>query len=83
MRVCVCVCVAQAWLYDACRPHDSVGLNSHGGWNRRIIYNNMFMANVSWWLTEEVRYNWHKHKTAVLVGSLLWDSVQRMRDRRA
>lgn len=43
------------WLYDSCRPRSSVGLNSHGGWNRRILYNNMFMTNITWWLTSEVQ----------------------------
>ncbi len=46
----------QRWLYDSCTPRRSSGLTSWGGWNRRVIYNNMFMADVRWWLSDEVRH---------------------------
>ncbi|KAL6752116.1 nucleotide-diphospho-sugar transferase [Haematococcus lacustris] len=43
------------WLYASCRPRSAAGLHSRGGWDRRVIYNNMFMANVTWWLSQEVQ----------------------------
>lgn len=41
-------------LYKNFRPRSSAGLNSMGGWNKVVIYNNMFMANIEWWMDPKV-----------------------------
>ena len=41
------------WLYEHCNPAGPAGLTSKA-WDRRIIFNNFFVANVSWWLQPQV-----------------------------
>ncbi len=45
----------QKWLYERCKPANITGLNSFGGWNRDSISNNVFMAEIAFWLSPEVR----------------------------
>lgn len=47
--------IKPARLFQYCNPPDITGLNSRGGWNMTIIYNNFFVANITWWLSKQVQ----------------------------
>ncbi|KAF5836581.1 nucleotide-diphospho-sugar transferase [Dunaliella salina] len=44
-----------AFLLDSCLPRALPGLNSFGGWDRKVIYTNFFLVDISWWMTEKVQ----------------------------
>jgi hypothetical protein len=44
-----------AFLYEHCAPPNASGLSSSGGWDRGIVYNNLFVTNVSFWVQRPVQ----------------------------
>mmetsp|Transcript_27771 Transcript_27771/g.75111 ORF Transcript_27771/g.75111 Transcript_27771/m.75111 type:complete len:324 (-) Transcript_27771:845-1816(-) len=44
-----------AFLLDSCLPRNLPGLNSFGGWDRKVIYTNFFIVDINWWMTDKVQ----------------------------